>query len=160
MVLLRLFVLALLCSCIVSVSTEPNCTFNSECGVNAYCQPVDSTCTCNKGFITTDSKDICNYKQKTKSGVFLLSFFVGGFGIDWFILARENVAYNVVGIFKLLLFVGLVIGVNYNKDLDSMKMRYLKLILLGCFGVWWLVDWIRILVDAFPDGQGHPLANL
>ena len=133
MLLKLVFIVALVCACIVSVSTEPNCTFNSECGVNAYCQPVDSTCTCNKGFITTDSKDICNYKQKTKLEAFLLSFFAGGFGVDWFILAQGNANYNVAGAFKLLT--------------------------LGGLGVWWLVDWIRILVGAFPDGQGHSLAD-
>ena len=33
------------------------------------------------------------------------------------------------------------------------------LIFFIIIGIWWLVDWIRILADSFPDGNGIPLRN-
>ncbi len=66
-----------------------------------------------------------------KLGTLLLSIFVGGLGIDWFILARGNAGYIVAGVFKLLTGGGL--------------------------GIWWIVDCARILADVFNDGNGAPL---
>lgn len=67
--------------------------------------------------------------------LFLESFFVGGFGVDWFVLAKVNGGYNggyiCAGIFKLLTF----------------------------GGIWWLVDWIRILANSFDDSNGYALAD-
>ena len=31
--------------------------------------------------------------------------------------------------------------------------------LLRNVGIWWLVDWIRVLTDTFPDGNGLPLKD-
>lgn len=73
----------------------------------------------------------CAYEQKKKLTAFLLSLLAGGLGADWFYLAAGNAGYIVAGVFKLLTFGGL--------------------------GVWATVDWIRILVDGFRDGQGAPL---
>jgi len=93
--------------------------------------------------------DILTYKRKTleyqenkrnnervqysKLAAFLVSFFVGVLGADWFYLSAGSAAYIVAGIFKL--------------------------ITAGGFGVWWLVDWIRVLADTFPDGNGISLRN-
>jgi hypothetical protein len=74
----------------------------------------------------------CSYKRKGKLETFLISFFVGYLGADWFYLARDDVGYNVAGAFKL--------------------------ITLGGCGIWWLVDWIRILADDFNDGNGVELS--
>jgi TM2 domain-containing membrane protein YozV len=73
----------------------------------------------------------CAYKGKSKLTAFLISFFVGSFGADWFYLASGDAGYIVAGVFKLLTF--------------------------GCCGIWALVDWIRILANGFPDGAGEPL---
>lgn len=69
----------------------------------------------------------------SKLVTFLLSFFVGMFGVDWFYLSAGTPAYIVGGFFKLLTG--------------------------GGAGIWWFVDWIRVLADAFPDGNGVPLLN-
>ncbi|CAF1161369.1 unnamed protein product [Rotaria sordida] len=52
-------------------------------------------------------------------------------GVDWFVLAKGNAGYIVAGVFKILT--------------------------LGGFGIWWLVDVIRIGVNKFNDGNGAPL---
>jgi hypothetical protein len=96
---------------------------------NGQCQ--DYVCVCNPGWITWKNGDECSYKQKTKLEALLLSLFVGGLGVDWFILARGNAGYIVAGVFKLLT--------------------------AGGFGIWWIVDWARILADVFNDGNGAPL---
>lgn len=75
----------------------------------------------------------CTYQLKSKLTAFLLSFFVGIFGIDWFYLSVSNVVYIILGI--------------------------LKLITVGGLGIWWLVDWIRLLANAFDDGNGMPLQD-
>ena len=56
----------------------------------------------------------------------LLSFFVGGLGVDRFYLG----------------YVGL--GV-------------LKLVTFGGCGVWWLIDFILIVMNKLPDAEGNPL---
>jgi hypothetical protein len=85
-----------------------------------------SECICNKGYIDNDNK-VCIYKQRKQLVAFLLSFFVGNLGVDWFYLAHGNGVYIFAGI--------------------------MKLITLGGCGIWWIVDWIRILIDEFPDGN-------
>lgn len=93
-------------------------------------------CDCNSKYINAvvaGETVACDYKQKGKLETFLLSFFVGPLGVDWFYLARGDVGYNVAGAFKL--------------------------ITIGGLGIWWLVDWIRILDDSFSDGNGVSLSD-
>ena len=95
---------------------------------NGVCK--NHTCICNKGFLTV-GVNWCSYKQRNKLTAFLLSILIGVTGADWFYLANGSVGYIVAGVFKLL-----TVG--------------------GC-GVWYTVDWIRLLADAFKDGNGHAL---
>ncbi|CAF0945865.1 unnamed protein product [Rotaria sp. Silwood1] len=108
------------------------CSNDKTCNLpNGYC--LLNECICSKGWITTDLSTGCTYQQKLKLTAFLLSFFVGFFGVDWFYLSVSNPAYIIAGI--------------------------IKLITLGGFGIWWIVDWIRLLADAFLDGNGFPLLD-
>lgn len=89
-------------------------------------------CVCERGWLVArDASNACVYQQKSKLAAFLLSFFIGGLGADWFYLSVANGGYIAAGVFKLLT--------------------------LGGLGIWWLVDWIRILTNSFPDGQGYSL---
>ena len=56
--------------------------------------------------------------------LFLLSFFLGGLGVDRFYVGK--------------------IGTGI-----------LKLVTVGGFGIWWLIDWIMILLDKFTDKDGN-----
>lgn len=114
------------------------CISNSDCNYGR-CELIkdafgnhhnNTECICNEGYIDYNN-GICNYKQKKQLVAFLLSFFVGSFGVDWFYLAMGNAGYIVAGVFKLLT--------------------------CGGFGIWWIVDWIRILVSSFPDGNHQEL---
>ncbi|CAF3323113.1 unnamed protein product [Rotaria socialis] len=126
----------------ISISTAQNnisaratspCTKNSDC-VQGICDTNRTipVCSCNQGWtFPRDGSDRCTYQQKSKLAAFLLSFFAGGLGADWFYLSVGNGGYIAAGVFKLLT--------------------------LGGIGIWWLVDWIRILTNAFLDGQGVAL---
>ncbi|UJR07562.1 hypothetical protein I4U23_011850 [Adineta vaga] len=95
------------------------------CNTNA----TPAVCVCNRGWaLGRDGSNQCTYQQKSKLAAFLLSFFLGGLGADWFYLSVGSAGYIVAGVFKLLT--------------------------LGGLGIWWLVDWIRILTNSFLDGQG------
>ena len=58
------------------------------------------TCDDSTGTNLTDSVD--EPKRKSKLAAFLISFFVGMFGGDWFFLSKGDGGYIVAGVFKLL----------------------------------------------------------
>jgi hypothetical protein len=108
------------------------CSNNSQCN-NGECVPSTSfnessgVCKCDK-FYVNHKGGVCNYEMRPKLNTFLASFLGGCVGADWFYLSRGNGGYIVAGVFKLLTFGGL--------------------------GIWATVDWIRVLCDAFKDGNG------
>jgi TM2 domain-containing membrane protein YozV len=99
----------------------------------------------------------CLYQQRSKLIAFLVSFFVGSLGVDWFYLSCGNAGYIVAGVFKLLLACGCCGGwplVAFGAARDSTKLVNMgrmanSLFSLGSF-VWWIVDWARILTEKFP----------
>ena len=130
--------IVLLLSFLISLTTAQNitarafnpCTNNIDC-IQGICDRNRTipTCICNRGWtLARDGTNQCTYQQKSKLAAFLLSFFMGGLGADWFYLSVGNGGYIAAGVFKLLT--------------------------LGGIGIWWLVDWIRVLTNAFLDGQG------
>lgn len=115
-------------------STQHPCSRDSQCGTGICKEDGQSNeyyCQCDDGWIDDSDGNICAYEQKSELVAFLVSFFVGEFGVDWFYLARGNANYIVAGVFKILT--------------------------IGCCGIWWLVDWIRILAGSFDDGNGIAL---
>ena len=116
-------------------TVQINCNRSSDCGDHATCEqdgPNYYICKCASGWVDRDG-GLCNYQQKEKLTAFLVSFFVGELAVDWFYLASGNCCYNCAGATKLLT--------------------------CGWFLIGWLIDWIRILADAFPDGNGVPLKS-
>jgi hypothetical protein len=146
-----------------------NCSVDADCGngecVNVYNSTgnVNKECRCDKGY-TTFNDEVCEYEKKSQLVAFWMSFFTGGFGIDWFYLGDGDIAYDVVGAIKLILFVllacllsvricdyvaaGFKFRVHYND--------YWILILVLLWVVWWIVDWVRIINDPcnFKDSNG------
>ncbi|CAF1177871.1 unnamed protein product [Adineta ricciae] len=137
------------------------CMTDFNCG-HGYCQGY--VCQCYRGYITQRIMDVCNYEQRTKLSAFLLSFFLGIFGSDWFFLSRGKTGYIIGGILKLLISLGCLIGwpfiiVKYSKKnpgIVTVVNMVNVLISLTAF-LWWLTDWIRILANVFYDGNGAPL---
>ena len=137
------------------------CTEDDECG-HGYCRAHFSRCF--RGYMTRHYMHVCEYNQREKSTAFLLSFFVGQFGVHWFYLSRGNSKYIIVGVFKILSLCGCVciypfvfvrIGEN---DTVMPALGYIIAVLITLTSsVWWLVDWTRILTDVFLDGNGASL---
>jgi len=112
-------------------SIDTMCETDDQCG-NGKCEENDDGeyhCICNEGYISHN--DICDYEQYKQLTTFLISFFAGTFGVDWFYLSDGNGGYIVGGIFKCLT--------------------------LGGAGIWTLVDIIRLIVNVFLDGNGIDL---
>ena len=139
-----------------------SCMVDSDCSNHGYCR--NKKCQCQPGYITWQASGECNYNQIPQLVAFLVSFFVGGLGVDWFLLARNNGGYVAAGVFKLLLPCGIFAGIPciaMSRQRDSTALivvGYVISILPSCgLSIWWLVDWIRILTNSFPDGNGAPL---
>ncbi|UJR23795.1 hypothetical protein I4U23_026772 [Adineta vaga] len=139
------------------------CMGDFQCG-HGYCQGY--VCQCHRGYITWRWMNVCNYEQRTKLTAFLLSFFVGIFGIDWFILSRGQTEYIIAGIIKLLISFGCIIGwpiiiLHLSKKKSGIVTipNMINVSLSVTSFLWWLTDWIRILADVFYDGNGAPLLS-
>ena len=100
-------------------------------------------------------------EQRSKLIAFLLSFFLGGFGAEWFYLSRGFQTYILVGIVKFLL-VSLAGFCFFSFNLKMCKcdvgalVPCLWIVRLFIF-LWWVVDWARVLTNTFPDGSGMEL---
>jgi hypothetical protein len=125
-------------------------------------------CQCNDGYITWQTSDICAYKQISKLAAFLVSFFFGPLGVDWFMLSRGDGGYIAAGVLKLFMPCGFCVvlscilmgGRHENaKACIIIVANVLRIIVTVGLFIWWLVDWIRILANSFPDGNGAPLKS-
>ena len=101
--------------------------------------------------------------QKSKLADFLLSFFLGGFGADWFYLSRGVASYIIVGMVKMLLMISQVRcsytteeGTEHRLECECCG-RCGRLVIVCSIFIWWVVDWMRILDNNFPDGIGMKL---
>jgi hypothetical protein len=159
--------------CVLQISTATyNCTQNDDCN-NGTC--ISNKCKCDPGYIDFENKP-CEYKQKEKLTVFLLSFFVGAFGVDWFYLAEGNTNYIICGVFKLLTGVSFIFGGiglccsgvcaasrrSTAEKLGLGLMACVSILVVVCSAanaVWIIVDVVRILLDKFKDGNGLDLKN-
>jgi hypothetical protein len=130
------------------------CINQSNCRDHSLCD--NGTCVCQKGWITWGNSEECGYEQKSILIAFLLSLFAGSFGLDWFYLACNDAVYIVVGIIKLMLSGGCG---GTRTSSSPIKNEKAKTGLTSLVGLWWLIDWIRILAHVFPDGNGAPLST-
>jgi hypothetical protein len=145
-------------------SSSNICFTDADCNGHGQCIN-GTTCICDKGWTTYSNmggtNKSCLYEQRSKLTAFLVSFFVGTLGVDWFYLSRGNAGYIVAGVFKLLMGCGCCGGwpfvifgaANGSEMLINIGRLVSSLFSLGTF-VWWIVDWARILTEKFPDGNG------
>jgi hypothetical protein len=138
----------------------PTCISDKDCHTHGWCK--DTNCQCEKGWITWYSRQQCSYKQSSKIMAFILSFILGSAGIDWFVLSRKDSLYILCGILKLLISAGCCIwsplAARSKSKNATTAASCLSVSLTFIAFVWWLVDWIRILFNSFPDGNGASLA--
>ena len=133
-----------------------NCTSDDDCPKNSICRRQN--CVCEKGWLTWPKRKPCSYEQRSKSIALVVSILLGGLGVDWFVLARGSGSYILAGIIKMLMSSGCCAVASLLKRNGEMALCWN--IVLGIASlVWWIVDWVRILVDRFPDGNGAPLVS-
>lgn len=172
----HLFLVAIV-SFFLSLNSVSGCKTDLECN-HGICSSSISRCVCKHSYI--DFKNTtCIYKQKSKLVTFLLSLVLGPFGADWFYLSNGSKNYILIGLAKLAISFSMFIILcfalccagcaecfeNANKE----KMEKCFGIFAGAFfvflpplcaaaaGIWYFVDWIRVLCDNFPDGNNVPL---
>ena len=114
-------------------------------------------------------EDTIEPDKKSKLVAFLLSFFLGEFGADWFYLSQGDFTYLFFGFFKLFLLISPISFCCYNFIVDGCSFQDVRkwpwknifcqgswIIGLVVF-IWWVVDWARVLTNTFPDGNGREL---
>jgi len=150
------------------VNKPRECSKDADCNDHEHCLN-GSICACNRGWAThvniNDSISYCSYQQRSKQKAFFLSLFSGVFGIDWFYLSRGDFGYIIAGILKLLLAFGCCgswLLTYFGPELQNSESVKSKLRGVStCFSLlafaWWIVDWLRILGNRFPDGRGAGL---
>lgn len=157
---------------ILGVHSALSCKTDLECNFGICSQ--SSSCVCKKSYINYNNAS-CIYKQKSKLSAFLLSFLLGPFGADWFYLANGNLNYILIGLGKLTTGFGICITAccaccmrlafgNSDKEVTfktaaALGIFYtcLPVLCSATATVWYIVDWVRILSDAFPDGKNVAL---
>ena len=146
------------------------CIKNQLCN-NGQCvkiSPMKTSCICFKPFVDFQGHP-CKEKGSSKLVAFLLSFFVGGFGADWFYLSRGDADFIIIGILKcfitgILPFFLFCCGMScyaINPDEDGVFwwvglfcVTPLLALLIITGSIWWLVDWIRIISGSWEkDGM-------
>ncbi|CAF0867161.1 unnamed protein product [Adineta steineri] len=136
------------------------CFKDSDCEQHSWCNKAYE-CECEKGWITWHNSRHCSYKQSSKILALILSFVMGFIGADWFILSRKDSLYILCGILKILLSAGCCIwnplAARSKSRTATTAASCLSVTLTLISFVWWFVDWIRILLNSFPDGNGAPL---
>jgi hypothetical protein len=138
------------------------CSSSFDCPKHSWCNI--SSCQCEKGWITWCHWQQCSYRQLSKFSCLFISIVFGLVGMDWFILSRLDRLHILVGILKCLLLIASLVWrqlatVNQTKSANSTFACRLGSILSLISISWWLIDCVRILVDAFPDGYGAPLVS-
>ena len=137
----------------------PTCLFDRDCRMHGRCE--DGECRCDKGWITWQNSGQCLYKQSSKIMALIISFLVGIVGIDWFVLSRRDSLYILCGILKLLIFTGCCIwsplAARSKSKTATTAASCLSVTLSIISFIWWFIDWIRIIFNNFPDGNGAAL---
>jgi hypothetical protein len=154
---------------IVAVNKNRECFTDGDCNGHGQCSN-ESICVCDRGWrkdINSADTKYCAYKQRSKKTAFLLSFFTGAFGVDWFYLSHGDFGYITAGILKLLLSCGCCCAwpLTYfgpeiqNSESVKAKLRGVSTCFTLLAFAWWIVDWARILGNRFPDGRGVSLTT-
>jgi len=135
------------------------CISDRDCQMHGWCK--DGDCQCEKGWITWCNSRPCSYKQTSKILAFVLSFTFGYIGIDWFFLSQKDSLYILCGVLKLLISTGCCIwsplAARSKSKSATTAASCLSVSLTLIAFIWWFVDWIRILLNSFPDGNGASL---
>lgn len=116
---INLIIVGIMLISLAGLSSAYSCNETIQCN---FGECKNETCMCLNGYVHYEGT-VCIYKQREKLTAFLLSFFIGNIGSDWFYLAQgnsgkkicvfldmdliflhlsSNLGYAAAGVFKLL----------------------------------------------------------
>ena len=159
-------------SAVVACPQDHDCG-NGVCMAPIISEPSYLICQCDRGYTTVTSP--CDQELKSQLAAFLVSFFLGMTGADWFYLSNHSTYYIGIGALKFML-IGLAGFVTYYymmgfllifqtlADPSSVTSRKkigvgFYVALLVVLMLWWLIDWMRVLTGHFKDGSGQDLIS-
>ena len=170
-----------------SVIMLDTCKENNLCnhGTCILLESNNVSCRCEKPYVDYTG-EACSKKGKSMVSAFLISFFFGGLGADWFYMSSGDPVYILIGCVKLIILFLLPLslcwiwklGILSKWILDS--YTYTETDKSGCVwillfwimpgilviicltgSVWWVVDWARVVDEGrmikWTDGQGVAL---
>ena len=168
------------------VNIEKLCKKNNLCN-NGTCTLISSitSCRCDKPYVDHQGQ-ACAEKGNSMLSAFLLSFFLGGLGADWFYMSSGDSFYIFIGIIKLVTIFLLPLSFCWFWRLGILSKWILDTysytdtnktgcawIILFCVlpgmmvvvvmtgSVWWVVDWARVVDEGrmvkWTDGRGVAL---
>ena len=94
-----------------NTNIEISCKNDTDCGYpSGYCRehhdhlhdPLRYICLCEDPYFSVKESEPCQEKRKSKLMAFMLSFFLGLVGADWFYLSNGRSANTLAHIFILL----------------------------------------------------------
>lgn len=133
------------------------CLTNHDCSTPTTSVCFNNSCECQEGWFTRQYHAPCSYKQISKISTFFSSFLFGFTGFDWFFLSRNNYLYILTGLLKFLLTLAgsiwLCLAIQNRTHSATYIADYLSITLIFLSFTWWIIDWIRILFNKFPDGN-------
>jgi hypothetical protein len=108
----------------------PLCIEDSMCNENERC--FNETCVCLELY-DRDEYGACTYVKRYESTTFVVSWFLGMWGMDFIYLSRGNITYIAAGVFKM--------------------------ITLGGLGVMWWIDTLIVYFVPIKDANEHLLVQ-
>jgi hypothetical protein len=147
----------------ITQATDMNCYDTCHNGV---CDN-NSTCVCNKYYITYHSSNMpglskCNYRQVSKLKAFLFSFLLGPTAMDLLYMGYID---NATAKLLTPLFIILISIIMFfiGKRQDRLKLivasKICELVATITIIIWWMADWISILNNTYTDFNGIKLYN-
>jgi len=144
------------------------CHDNSTCNYHGKCYN-NSICICDPYFTTYSKKGSmrfnftqCNYRQLGVKNIFLLSFFLGPFSFEHFVMGNYLKGISKLIVPMILILIGtsvFILGKIKNSSNLQIIGKSLELLATLIIIFWWLIDWILILCGYYKDNRNVDLYN-
>lgn len=150
----------------INMYNNYTCMDKYSCNNHGFC--LNNThCRCDPYYFTYYKKDDmkfdfiqCNYRQLSKKSIFILSFFLGTLAFDQMILGNILKAIVKMILPMILILVGnslFIMGKSKENKILQIIGKILEMTATMTIFLWWMTDWILILVDHYKDNKNVEL---
>jgi hypothetical protein len=144
------------------VDPDVDCDGHGRC-VKSHSNAT-SECKCDSNYVTHDCplNVHCCYHQRSRTGVFLLAFFVGFTGAHYFVVGQNGLGAGILTLFCVFAFSRCMCmppedRVRYAKS-EKCAIWWIGMLKLAV-GCWQLACWIQLAAQTEPyDDNGVPIA--